>query len=202
MDTAAAAAELISGASGSAVTASLTGAGATLLVGLRILYIDVLRDYLIARLKIKNDLLRGLVDSRTAIDILEGQYHIFARQLISIAYQVARDHRNRNLREESIAQAVRTGIATYYGKTVSALHHYTHVRSGRKLDSHLRGLDEPQKRAFYAPVIAAIVAYDGEPDAIRNEVLQSIDAFATEALEHVIAEPPRPDSPERKARKQ
>jgi len=177
------------------------GAAATFIAGARLLYVDVLRDYLVARLAIQNDLLRGRVDSRTAIDVLEGQYHIFARQLISIAYQIARDHANRKLPEASIAQAVRTGIATYYSKLIATLHHYSHVRTGRKLDAHLQTLDEAQKRAFYAPLIASILAYDGETDVIRNEVLQAIDNLATEALEHIITDPEPPAPPERKARK-
>lgn len=175
------------------------GAAATFVAGARLLYVDVLRSYFIARLAIQNDLLRGRVDSRTAIDILEGQYHIFARQLISTAYQVARDHKIRGLREESIAQAIRTGVSSYYGKTISSLHHYTYTRSGRKLDEHLRSLDEAQKRAFYAPLIAAIVTHDDEPDMIRNEVLQSIDTLAADALQYLLNEPDTPA--ERKPRK-
>lgn len=166
----------------------VVGVASTILIGVKLFYQDVLKDYLILRLRIKNELLRGQVDSRTAIDLIEGQYHLFARQLITIAYQVGKAHHQKKLSDDSIAQALRTGMSNFYGKTITSLHSYTFTRNDRRLDLHLRSMTEEQKKLFYAPIIAAIAAFDGDPNDIRNEVLQQIDAFVGEAITLIFEE--------------
>ena len=163
--------------------------GTFFILGLRVVYIDFGKNYIIDRLNIELEKQRGRINSRQVVNILEGQYHVFGRQLITAAYQAAHGLDSHQLADADVHTFIRTTVSYAYQSAIRNLHDLRFEANDLRLDIHLRGLTEDQKREFYGPIIAEIVSSPRDASRVRNVVLEQIDAFIAQAVKDLHERP-------------
>lgn len=158
------------------------------LTAIAFIYRDLAKDYFRQRLKIRNEQLQNYLGSMGTVDVIEGKYHLLARQLVSIAFSVAKSiDRSQEIDPTQVLRDLKINMSEVFSRTVSALHHYTYNKNGNPLDLHLRLLSPLEKISFYGPIVEIIINTD-DREQIRNTILAATDDFITQALNKIFEE--------------
>lgn len=152
-------------------------------------YSDFLKDYWKRKLEIQNEAQEGIVGSKHSVDLIEGQYHLLARHLITVCYRIGKDlQEGADIGTEGLIYTeLRTNMSDLFNKTISSLHHYQYRENKIRLDSHLRLLTDEEKKAFYKPIVDTLFESQGDSSKIRNIVLSQIDTMIAQAITKTFA---------------
>lgn len=159
----------------------------SVLWAIKVVYNDVFRDYLITRTKIMQEHQRNMLESRNALDIIEGQYHLFARHIITMSLQIA-DNSNINNDKDLVLEYLRIAASDVYNKTLRNLNHYKYAHTNIRLSKHLGSLRDADKIDFYMPIVEKICNTKNASNQwqIRSIILQQIDTYIMLAAEAVF----------------
>lgn len=151
-------------------------------------YSDFLKDYWKRRLELQNEAVENIVGSKHTVDLIEGQYHLLARHLITVCYRTGRDLADgADIGTENLIYIeLKTNMSDLFNKTISNLHHYQYRENKMRLDLHLRSLSEDEKKAFYQPIVSVLFEAHGDISKIRNTVLSQIDTMIAEAISKIF----------------
>lgn len=146
-------------------------------------YKDFLKDYWKKRLEILNNQRDSVMSYTSVIDLVEGKYHLLARQLISYSIIISERYINEELKDNEILMQLRTNMHESIQRAKNDLSRYTAASNSLKLNQHLIDLTKKDILQFYSPIIAAIhESRSGDKAKLRDVILFQIDLLTTEAL--------------------